>query len=831
MANATALEITQLYVAYFDRAPDPDGLNYWVGEAKKGVTLTDMARYFAVQPEATDKYAYLDNPNLVSPASFINTIYMNLFNRPADQEGIDYWSSILAGGRDPGLIIMDIIYGAQNNGPGFNDAETIANKSEVGLYWAIQAAEEPNFEYNAAAAQAAVDVVTDVTDDQATVDAGKDEADDFFSGTGPGNNPGQTFALTTSIDVVQGTDGNDLIIGTTTAVGITDTLQSGDVITGGDGDDTLRIVSSGAVNIVPTMTGVERVEVNAFAGGALDLINTDGVETVALQSGNSNFFVQGSDTVVDLEVNNTTGGAINVNYNANVAGGTTDVQNVALSNASSDLTAMGVTTIGTNNIETIALTATGTNNVFLGASVQLSTVTVAGAGSVNLTGNSENLTDDPTFGAPALLQGTVTTFNASANTGGVTVAFEDGTGGGAAGNVAVTGGAGADDFDFGQGFTAADTVNGGDGFDTIRVDLTGAPGDLSAAGAAARYNALTSVERVQFDGSTGVTLNGATFNNAGITNIQLNTVGADTINNAGSARTYEIGTSNTGAATFNMNGGSTTLNIDLLGATGTLAQNDGNDANVGTLTVALSGTEAPTTVATINLTSSGDLADAAGVAANFNNVGIINTRAGSTINIDGDGNLDIAGLANRATVDASALTGRLVIEGSDASAASVNTQVAGAATGADVITLNAGQATVEFSSALDSGSLNTTPTAAAGSMFLDVINGFTAGANGDVLDALIVAGDSDYTALSSAAQAAINQLAGPAATLQAAADIAAAAVVQDGVIAGEWTAFTFQGQTYALYDAAAGATYDAANDLLVQITGVNVADLTDANFA
>ena len=107
-----------------------------------------------------------------------------------------------------------------------------------------------------------------------------------------------------------------------------------------------------------------------------------------------------------------------------------------------------------------------------------------------------------------------------------------------------------------------------------------------------------------------------------------------------------------------------------------------------------------------------------------------------------------------------------------------------------------------------------------------MVNGFTAGNGGDVLDFTGVAGDSDYTALTAAVQAQIDALSGATATLQNAADIAA-----DIATADEWTAFTFQGQSYAQYDSDGNGNYDAGSDLLVQITGVSVADLNDTNFA
>lgn len=48
----TAELITQLYVGYYNRAPDPEGLNYWIGRANAGVSMADIANSFAASPEA-----------------------------------------------------------------------------------------------------------------------------------------------------------------------------------------------------------------------------------------------------------------------------------------------------------------------------------------------------------------------------------------------------------------------------------------------------------------------------------------------------------------------------------------------------------------------------------------------------------------------------------------------------------------------------------------------------------------------------------------------------------------------------------------------------------
>ncbi|WPZ23645.1 DUF4214 domain-containing protein (plasmid) [Sulfitobacter faviae] len=781
--------IAALYAGYFNRAPDPEGLQFWIDQIDGGREFNTIAEDFAASEEATSLYPYLTAPDVASPSTFITNVYQNLFNRAPDAEGLQFWTDVLnSGSVSVADMIEAIIEGAvdaPDATPATFDKTTLDNKVEVGLDFAADAANTSGFDFDDADKSAATAVIDSVTNEEATVDAAKASTDAYLSGT---SNQGQTYTLTTEIDALTGSTADDTFTGVAGNI-LNGTFNTGDSINGGTGNDTLNIIATQGGTVTPaSMTGVENISVQDLSGGLnINLANATGVESVA--SKNSTAFTSFSNVaaLVDIAVSNinNAGSSVQVNYNTNVVTGLDDVQEIALDGANTFVNVVG--------IETFNVAATGSNTLNLGNDGN--TVNVSGDGSLTLTG---------ALG--------VTTLDASANTGGVTATL-------ATGNVAVTGGSGDDSFDFNAGLTAAatgvpgDVVDGGEGMDTVRVTTSG---DLSAAAAAAPFNALTSVERVAFDGN-GVTLNGSTFTNAGITNLEFSTTGADTINNAGSARTYEFGTANTGDALFNMSGTSSVLNLTMMGTDGSAAANDGMDANVGNLTVNLAGTAPAGTKATINIESQGDLADGAG--GDFNNVGTVSAVAGSTINITGEGNLDLNGLANNGTIDASAATGNLVLEGS-------NFANGPFVSGADTITLGAGADTVQFSSGAASGVADTTPGAANTDLQVDVVNGFTAGNGGDVLDFTGVAGDSDYTALTAAVQAQIDALSGATATLQNAADIAA-----DIATADEWTAFTFQGQTYAQYDSDGNGDFDAASDLLVQITGVSVADLNDTNFA
>jgi Ca2+-binding RTX toxin-like protein len=56
----------------------------------------------------------------------VKQAYENLFNRPADQEGLDYWSDQLDAGKSPTDLLRDLVSGAQGD-----DAKTAANTKTV----------------------------------------------------------------------------------------------------------------------------------------------------------------------------------------------------------------------------------------------------------------------------------------------------------------------------------------------------------------------------------------------------------------------------------------------------------------------------------------------------------------------------------------------------------------------------------------------------------------------------------------------------------------------------------------------------------------------------
>ena len=122
----TKSNVTKLSVATFKRAPDEEGLKYWVNNS--GLTLEEIAKSFFDQTETKRLY-----PTGYSNHNFVSAVYKNLFNREPDIDGWKYWENEL----DSGHIHRSTFILAMINGAKGEDAMLIYNKEKIGEYFAI----------------------------------------------------------------------------------------------------------------------------------------------------------------------------------------------------------------------------------------------------------------------------------------------------------------------------------------------------------------------------------------------------------------------------------------------------------------------------------------------------------------------------------------------------------------------------------------------------------------------------------------------------------------------------------------------------------------------
>lgn len=92
--------IVRLYRAYFLRDPDVGGFDYWVGQRRRGRSLSWTSDAFVATNEFKTMYAG------VGTVEFVRRVYDNVLGRPADQAGLDYWSSQIDTGRKSRGAVM-----------------------------------------------------------------------------------------------------------------------------------------------------------------------------------------------------------------------------------------------------------------------------------------------------------------------------------------------------------------------------------------------------------------------------------------------------------------------------------------------------------------------------------------------------------------------------------------------------------------------------------------------------------------------------------------------------------------------------------------------------
>lgn len=134
-------KLIELYIAFFNRVPDAEGMIYWIDTIKAGRTIEQLADNFYT--------AAIDNPTAtgyaanMSTEEFIRKIYKNVLGRnEVDQGGLDYWSGELNSGRKSrgNLVrfITDAAHGFKNNAEYGWVADLLDNKVSVGTYFSIQ---------------------------------------------------------------------------------------------------------------------------------------------------------------------------------------------------------------------------------------------------------------------------------------------------------------------------------------------------------------------------------------------------------------------------------------------------------------------------------------------------------------------------------------------------------------------------------------------------------------------------------------------------------------------------------------------------------------------
>jgi hypothetical protein len=488
--------VQQLYVSYFGRPADYYGLqNFSAALDKMGAPKTFADLQAAVQADkagttdlsklvnsfnsSAESVALYGNDNSqIGIGKFVNAIYQNVLGRDADKAGFDFWvNAINTGALTKANAAAAITQAALTNtsDQGKLDALTVQNKLAVATAFTTALdtpAEITSFSGDAAAAAArslllGVNSSTNLTAYQANINDTIEKLGNVVNG--------QTFSVTTGVDTLAGTSGNDVFNSLNVAADgqtAASTLSAFDSIDGGAGKDTLNIYTDGTTNAsIPANATIKNIEtVNIFNTGAAAAGLTDASKyagvTALWQTGNAA-------NVTNLAATTTAGfhgltGAVGV-----AAADAAATATIALDKANEGST-LNVTSSGSGTLATVVVggTVVDTNadktvgninlNITGGKDVQTVVVNSAVATNVATTANGK----------------AVTTIDASASTGAITYADSETTVANiktGSGNDTVTLVAATvkDDANTTADETVNATVNTGAGNDKITVNASG----------------------------------------------------------------------------------------------------------------------------------------------------------------------------------------------------------------------------------------------------------------------------------------------------------------------------------------------------------------------
>jgi len=258
MAKADFFDAVQkIYIAYYGRPADPNGLDFWAGKIDAaGGRIEEVLTAFGSSAEATSLFG------AGSTESRVNNIFQQVLGRQADPAGLNFYTQALNNGTLNGkpFTLVNVAQAILDGATG-SDATTVANKlASAKLFTAAIDTTPEILAYSgngaAATARGFLAGVTTTPADAAAANAS-------VASIVAANNSvtGQTLNLTTGVDNLIGGAANDTFRARLN--GATETLQNGDILTGGAGTDTLvadlaRNGTNGFA-ISPESTGIEEV--------------------------------------------------------------------------------------------------------------------------------------------------------------------------------------------------------------------------------------------------------------------------------------------------------------------------------------------------------------------------------------------------------------------------------------------------------------------------------------------------------------------------------------------------------------------------------------------
>lgn len=92
-------QVARLYQAAFDRLPDFEGLDFWLGTRNAGSSVSTIAQAFTTSVEYQNFYRGLGNQ------AFVERLYQNVLDRPGESAGVNFWVGTLNNGATQAQVL------------------------------------------------------------------------------------------------------------------------------------------------------------------------------------------------------------------------------------------------------------------------------------------------------------------------------------------------------------------------------------------------------------------------------------------------------------------------------------------------------------------------------------------------------------------------------------------------------------------------------------------------------------------------------------------------------------------------------------------------------
>jgi hypothetical protein len=135
--------LEELYVAFFNRVPDADGLSYWISQRQQGVSVDQIAQsFYGAAVQFADLTGY---SSTMSNSDFVKVIYKNVLGRsgitaPPDAD-VQYWAGELSASRATKGSLVSGMLGSAHSFKGNPTwgwvADLLDNKVTVANHFAV----------------------------------------------------------------------------------------------------------------------------------------------------------------------------------------------------------------------------------------------------------------------------------------------------------------------------------------------------------------------------------------------------------------------------------------------------------------------------------------------------------------------------------------------------------------------------------------------------------------------------------------------------------------------------------------------------------------------